>query len=104
MVKAIGEAQKRDKSAGAFLVLLEKDSEANRRKLDKLALDAGVTFPLTINSMGTASPPGYNLGSDAKTTIVLYKEKKVVETFAFRSALGDEDLKKVVEAIQKNKA
>jgi len=101
LVKEIGEALKDKKNTTAFLVLQEKDQKAAAEKLNKLAAETKVTFPLTGAMDGDQSPSGYDLNPKVKHTILVYKDKKVVNNFALNE-ITEKDLKAIIEAAKKN--
>jgi hypothetical protein len=101
LVKAVDEAHKGKKNAGAFLVLLEKDQRAGEEKLAKLQAETGASIPLTVNKAGEKSPEGYSVNADVKNTILVYKDRKVVNNFALDS-ITEKDVKEIVEAAKKN--
>ena len=101
LVKAVDEAHKGKKDAGAFLVLLDKDSKAGKEKIEKLQAEAKVSIPLTVNKLGEKSPEGYKLNPDVKNTILVYKDRKVVKNFAL-DAISEKDVKEIVEAAKHN--
>lgn len=103
MVKAVDAAHKGHKNASAFLVLMDKDEKAGKEKLKKLQAETGASFPLTVSKSGEKSPAGYEVSSDVKSTILVYKDKKVVNNFALNK-IGESDIKAVVEAAKKNMA
>jgi hypothetical protein len=101
LVKAVDEAHKGSKSAGAFLVLMSKDQRAGEDKLKKLQTETGASIPLTVNKLGEKSPDGFEVNPAVKTTVLVYKERKVVNNFAL-DAVAEKDVKEIVEAAKKN--
>jgi len=101
LVKEVESALKDKKNTTAFLVLQEKDQKAASDKLNKLAAETKATFPLTVAEDGDKSPSGYDLNPKVKHTILVYKDKKVVNNFALNE-ITEKDLKSIVEAAKKN--
>lgn len=101
LVKAVDAAQKDSKKGAAFLVLLDKDAKAGAEKLKKLQAETGVSIPLTVNDAGEDSPKGYELAKDVKTTVLVYKEQKVVSNFAL-NAISEKEVAAIAEAAKKN--
>jgi hypothetical protein len=101
LVKEVESALKDKKNTTAFLVLQEKDQKAASDKLNKLAAETKATFPLTVAEDGDKSPSGYDLDPKVKHTVLVYKNKKVVNNFALNE-ITEGDLKAIVEAAKKN--
>lgn len=97
-IDAATEANKSDKM-GSFLVLLSDDDKlegkikefAEKEKIKKTML--GIDNP--------AGPEGYEIAKDAEVTVVLYRKKKVVKTFAFKKGeLKDEGIDAIVASVK----
>jgi hypothetical protein len=101
LVKKIDEAAVKNASdkLGSFAVILSDDDKleaslkelAKKEELKKIML--GIDNP--------AGPDGYEIAKEAEVTIVLYKGKKVIKTFAFKKdELKDKNVTEVVDSLK----
>ena len=68
---------------GAYVVMLEENSEANQQKLAEFAKTNGVSIPLTIALEGSKGPSAYQINADIPITVLLSKRNKVEANVAF---------------------
>lgn len=96
----------RAQGARSFGVLVTDDSGKVVPTLQTLAFDGKIEMPLTSSTTAVASPSCHNLNADATTTIVLYRQQKVVSTFGYRrGSLDDAEIELLqgeLEAFLKN--
>jgi hypothetical protein len=68
-----------------FGVLLAEDHRDSVSKLQTLAFDHQLSLPLTIAPVQVDSPSGQNVNPEAAVTVVLYRRRQVIESFAVGS-------------------
>ena len=85
------------KNMAAFVVFLEEDKTKLEPKLKELAEQEQLSIPLTIAIDGVQGPKSYKLHPDVKTTVLVYKEKKVQANFALQK-VEKEDVEKILAA------
>ena len=82
--KHVGNPTDEKNQSRALLVLLSENLEGDPAKLEALAKKHAIlNTPLTIFD-GPAGPPDYKIAKDADVTVVMWTEKKVQATHAFR--------------------
>jgi hypothetical protein len=84
-------------NAEAVVVLLGKPDDAAKAKLKKLAKDEKLAIPLTISFDKGATVDVQKLNEKVKTTVLVYKEKKVTANFAL-DKISDKDVEAVIAA------
>ncbi len=86
LLKVIDQAADAGRAEGirSFGVLVSDDSGKVVSTLQTMAFDEKIELPLTAATTAIAGPSCHNLHPDATTTIVLYRNQKVVSTSAFR--------------------
>ena len=86
----------RVEGARSFGVLVTDESARVVPILQTMAFDEKIELPLTAATSAVAGATCHNLHPDATTTVVLYREQKVVATYGFRrgdlSAASIDDL------------
>jgi hypothetical protein len=75
----------------SFGVLVSDDSRSATSRVQTLSFDAKLAVPLTVGSVTVAEEGCQDLHPDAAMTVVLYREQRVVESFAFRKGELDKD-------------
>jgi len=70
--------------ARCFGVLVTDDSGMVVPTLQTLAFDGQIEMPLTAATTAISGPSAHRLHPDAATTIVLYRQQKVVASFGYR--------------------
>ncbi len=89
------------KQAGAFVVLLSKDPDADEAKVAAFAKKHGIKTPLTVFD-GEAGPEGYNIAKDAEVTVNLWNKSKVEANHAYaKGGLNKAGIAKVVADAEK---
>ena len=95
--KSVGNPTDKEKQSRALVVLLSEDLEGDAAKLEALAEKHGIkNTPLTIFD-GVAGPPKYQIAEEADVTVVMWADKKVEVTHAFRQ--GDFDKAAVAKVV-----
>lgn len=82
--------------AGSFVVMLSDDDQLEERikKLDEAEKFQKIV--LTIDNV--AGPKGFAIAKEAEVTVVLYRKKKVVKTFAFgKTGPQEKDVQAIVK-------
>ena len=74
----------RVEGARSFGVLVTDESARVVPILQTMAFDEKIELPLTAATSAVASSTCHNLHPDATTTVVLYRDQKVVATYGFR--------------------
>ena len=74
---------------GSWVVFLTDDPGKIEPKRKELAQKEGIKKTM-LGLESQQGPPGYNLAKDADVTVVLYKSRKVVKTFAFEKGKLDD--------------
>ncbi len=94
LVRGIDKVAAKSRGSIAYLVSLDDDKAAARKKLTAFAADNKLkAVDMTINRGGAKAPRGWKINEQAKHTIVIYKNKTVVKTFG----LNKLDKKSVAE-------
>ena len=95
-------AKNEKKQAGAFVVLLSKDPDADEAKVAEFAKKHGIKkVPLTVFD-GEAGPEGYNIAKDAEVTVNLWNKSKVESNHAYgKGGLTKDEIAKVVADAEK---
>ena len=90
-------ANKKDKKACGFVVLLTDDADAGAKQLAELAKEKGIkNVPLTIYD-GAAGPGKYKIAKDAAVTVLYWNKSRVQANHAFAAGkLTSDDVKAVV--------
>lgn len=89
--------ENQEKEMAAFVVFLEEDKTKLEPKLKELAAQEKLSIPLTLAVDGVQGPKVYKLHSEVKTTVLVYKEKKVHTNFALQK-VEKEDIEKILTA------
>lgn len=92
--------ENQEKEMAAFVVFLEEDRAKLEPKLKELAEKEQLLIPLTFAIDGAKGPKAYKLHQDVKTTVLVYKEKKVNANFALQK-VEKEDVEKILAAAKK---
>ena len=96
LVKEIDKLSQKNRSAGAFVVLLNATERETRAKLKKFAKTDKIQIPLTYN-VDKSAPKKFKLNESVKHTILIYKSKRVLRNFAFNK-ISEKDLKEISKA------
>jgi hypothetical protein len=89
--------------AKAFVVLIGKDDEETRGKLKKFAKDEKLELPITVSADKAATVKTLKLDEKVKSTVLVYREKKVVANFAL-DKIGEKDVEAILAAAKENLA
>ena len=81
----------------SFGVLISEEPSQDAPKLQTLAFDEKIDLPLTVATTVVSSSTCQNVHPHAAVTVVLYRNSKVVSTFAYRA--GELDGQKVDEVL-----
>ena len=82
LVRGIDKVAANSKGSLAYLISLDDDKAAARKKLAAFAADNKIkAIDMTINRGGKKAPKGWKINDKAKHTVVIYKNKTVVKTF-----------------------
>ena len=86
LLKAIDQIVDAGRVAGArsFGVLVTDESARVVPILQTMAFDEKIELPLTAATSAVAGATCHNLHPDATTTVVLYRDQKVVATYGYR--------------------
>lgn len=83
----------------SFCVFLSDSPRTAISQVQTFAFNHRIAVPMTIASQAVANPSNQNVHTDAAITVVLYKQQRVVDTFAFRSGtLTEDDIQTVLSA------
>jgi len=99
LLKATDELVDKNRAAGlrAFGVLIDDEPAKSVSKLQTLAFDEKLSIPLTASTKVVCAPVCQNVHEQAELTVVLYKKRRVVKTFAFRrSELDSKDIRRII--------
>ena len=90
-------------SQHAFVVYLTENPDVAEKELEAIAKKHDIkNIPLTIYDE-LSGPKSYKLSKEAETTVMMWKENKVAQNFAFaEGGLDAKAVKKVVEAATKH--
>ncbi len=99
LVKQIDETvtAHQDQKLSAFVVFLTDDSDATEPQIKQLADSSGIgQTPLTMFE-SISGPPAYKIAQDADVTVMLWRNKRVRNNFAFREGeLNADHIKEIV--------
>ena len=99
LVKAIDKnvAENKGDNRTAFVVLLDENSDGNRKKLAELAKANSISVPLTIAADGAKGPGAYKLNPDVPITVLVSKRNSVKANFALTDPAPKDDAAKAKE-------
>ena len=85
-----------------FGVLIDNNSVQATSAVQTFAFNNMISIPLTISGEAVAAASGQKIHRDAAITIVLYRKRKVVATFSFRSGeLKAADVQRVLKRVRR---
>ncbi|MEX1230878.1 MAG: hypothetical protein WEB58_11610 [Planctomycetaceae bacterium] len=84
-----------------FGVLVSEEPMHDVSRVQTFAFDGKIEMPLTIGAPMVALPSCQNLNPDADVTVVLYRQRRVVATYAFRGdSLDQASIERLSETIR----
>src|SRR5262245_41403478 len=93
---------KRAEGLRGFALFIPTDAAALKElpaRLTTLAHDANLALPLTIPVESTTGPAALKLPEDVQTTVLLYRNKRVVQTFFVNSEqLSERQIEQIIDA------
>ncbi len=81
-----------------FGVLIDNQTARAIPRLQNLSFDSKLSVPLTVATELVCRPESQNIHRDATTTLVLYRQQRVVKTIAFRD--DELDAKRIATTLQ----
>ena len=99
LLKATDKLVDKNRAAGlrAFGVLIDDEPSKSVPKLQTMAFNKKLSVPLTAGTEVVCAPSCQNIHEKAELTVVLYKKRRVVKTFAYRRGeLDSKDIRAIV--------
>jgi hypothetical protein len=100
LVKKIDESlNKSSTKCGSFVVMLTDDTDKMEATLKSMAEKEGLK-KVVLSIDNPQGPPNYKIAKEADVTVVLYKGRKVIKTFAFeKGKLTEKEVSEMTSAM-----
>ncbi len=103
LLKEIDTVVDKNRATGlrSFGVFIAEEPSKAAPKLQTLAFDQKLRLPLTVATGVVAAPACQNVHSDAAVTVVLYKNQRVVQKFAYRTGeLNSSQVSNIIASVK----